>query len=117
MDKKARPVAQITFTKLSPTKKQLEADPSAGDRFSITEMLGKDNSSDFSQSPALPAIQQYIKFLDRRYGLSLVANLDKVDMKQMDNLALIKGAQELSKRRQRYTPNMSSEEYKAAKLS
>ena len=114
VDKKARPVAQITFTKLSPTKKQLEADPSAGDRFSITEMLGKDNSSDFSQSPALPAIQQYIKFLDRRYGLSLVANLDKVDMKQMDNLALIKGAQELSKRRQRYTPNMSSEEYKAA---
>lgn len=114
VDKKARPVAQITFTKLSPTKKQLEADPSASDRFSITEMLGKDNSSDFSQSPALPAIQQYIKFLDRRYGLSLVANLDKVDMKQMDNLALIKGAQELSKRRQRYTPNMSSEEYKAA---
>lgn len=114
VDKKARPLAQITFSKLPPTKKQLEADPSAGDRFSITEMLGKDNSADFSQSPALPALQQYIKSLDRQHGLAFVANLDKINMKELGTADLLKGAKELSDRRQRYQPGISPEEYMAA---
>jgi hypothetical protein len=114
VDKKARPLAQITFSRLPPTKKQLEADPSAGDRFSITEMLGKDNSADFSQNPALPAIQQYVKSLDRQNGLAFVANLDKINMKELSTADLLKGAKELSDRRQRYQPGISPEDYMAA---
>ncbi len=114
VDKKARPLAQITFSRLAPTKKQLEADPSAGDRFSITEMLGKDNSADFSQSPALPALQQYVKELDRQHGLAFVANLDKIDMKELSTADLLRGAKELSNRRQRYQPGISPEDYMAA---
>ena len=114
VDKKARPLAQITFSRLPPTKAQLEADPSAGDRFSITEMLGKDNSADFSQSPALPALQQYVKELDRQNGLAFVANLDKIDMKEISTANLIKGAKQLSERRQRYQPGISPEDYMAA---
>jgi hypothetical protein len=111
VDKKARPLAQITFTRLAPTKKQLEADPSAIDRFSITEMLGKDNSADFSQSSALPALQQYIKTLDRQHNLAFVANLDKIGMKELGAADLVTGARELSNRRSRYRPGISTEEY------
>jgi len=114
VDKKARPLAQITFSRLAPTKKQLEADPSAGDRFSITEMLGKDNSADFSQSPALPALQQYVKELDRQHNLAFVANLDKIDMKELSTADLLRGAKELSNRRQRYQPGIAPEDYMAA---
>jgi hypothetical protein len=114
LDAKARPMAQITFTRLPPTKKQLEADPSAIDRFSITELLAKNNSSDFSNNSALPAIQQYIKELDRRNGLAFVANLDKINMKELSASELLKGRKELSDRRQRYQPGISPDDYMAA---
>jgi hypothetical protein len=115
LDEKARPMAQITFTKLPPTKRQLEADPSADDRFSITELLGKDNSKDFSKNPALPAIQQYIKALDRRYDLRYITNLDEIGMKELSIEDAMKGARELSDRRQRYKPGIDPQEYLAAK--
>jgi hypothetical protein len=114
LDGKARPMAQITFSRLAPTKRQLEADPSAPDRFSVTELLAKDNSSDFSDNPALPAIQQYIKELDRRNGLAFVTNLDKIDMKELSGADLVAGAKKLSDLRQRYQPGISPEDYMAA---
>jgi len=114
LDEKARPMAQITFTRLPPTKRQLEADPSADDRFSITELLGKDNSKDFSKNPALPAIQQYIKLLDRRHDLRFMTNLNEIGMKELSIEDTMRGAKELSNRRQRYTPGIDPEEYRAA---
>jgi len=114
LDAKARPMAQITLTKLPPTKRQLEADPSAPDRYSVTELLGKDNSSDFSKNPALPAIQQYVKSLDRRNGLAFMTNLDKIDMKELSGADLVNGAKKLSDLRQRYQPGISPEDYMAA---
>lgn len=114
LDAKARPMAQITLTRLPPTKRQLEADPSAPDRYSVTELLGKDNSSDFSKNPALPAIQQYVKSLDRRNGLAFMTNLDKIDMKELSGADLVKGAKKLSDLRQRYQPGISPEDYMAA---
>ena len=111
VDKKARPMAQITFSRLPPTKRQLETDPSAGDRFSITEMLGKDNSDDFMSNPALPAIQQYIKSLDRQHDLAFVTNLNKIGMKEMSAADFVKGSRELSVRRDRYRPGMTPDEY------
>jgi hypothetical protein len=114
LDEKARPMAQITFTRLPPTKRQLAADPSADDTFSITELLGKDNSDDFSKNPALPAIQQYVKSLDRRNNLRYITNLDKIDMKELSIEDTMKGARELSNLRQRYRPGIDPQEYAAA---
>ena len=114
LDEKARPMAQITFTRLPPTKRQLEADPSADDRFSITELLGKDNSKDFSKNPALPAIQQYIKLLDRRHDLRFMTNLNEIGMKELSIEDTMRGAKELSDRRQRYKPGVDPGEYLAA---
>ena len=114
LDEKARPMAQITFTRLPPTKRQLEADPSADDRFSITELLGKDNSKDFSKNSALPAIQQYIKLLDRRHDLRFMTNLNEIGMKELSIEDTMRGAKELSDRRQRYKPGVDPGEYLAA---
>lgn len=114
LDEKARPMAQITFTRLPPTKRQLAADPSADDTFSITELLGKDNSKDFSKNPALPAIQQYIKSLDRRNNLRYTTNLNEVGMKELSIEDTMRGAKELSDRRQRYKPGIDPQEYMAA---
>lgn len=115
LDEKARPMAQITFTRLPPTKRQLAADPSADDTFSITELLGKDNSKDFSKNPALPAIQQYIKSLDRQNNLRYTTNLDEVGMKELSIVDTMRGAKELSDRRQRYKPGIDPQEYMAVK--
>jgi hypothetical protein len=59
--KQARPVAQFAV-----------ADSGAGfepsNRFSITEIKEKGNTADFANNPALPAIQEYIQFLEKSYG-------------------------------------------------
>ena len=114
LDEKARPLAQFTLYERPPSTRQLERDSSAGKTYSITDLLGKDNSSDFSKNPALPAIQQYVKSLDNKYGLIGVANLKEIKMKEMDAVDLIRGATELSQIRQRYKPGITQEQYEAA---
>ena len=114
LDEKARPLAQLTLYERPPSIKQLQRDSSAGKTYSITDLLGKDNSKDFSKNPALPAIQQYVKSLDNKYGLVGVANLKEIKMKEMDAVDLIRGATELSQLRQRYKPGITQDQYEAA---
>ena len=59
--KKARPVAQFAIADSGPAY-------DAGSRFSIREIKEKGNTTDFKNNPALPAIQEYVKFLDKSYG-------------------------------------------------
>jgi hypothetical protein len=54
--KKARPVAQISVYKTKYNE------------YLIKDIAGKDNSYDFANNPALPAIQEYVKELDYIYG-------------------------------------------------
>jgi hypothetical protein len=74
--KKARPVAQFAIT-----------DSGADDlsrRFSISEIKEKGNTADFANNPALPAIQEYVQFLDKSYGgLDYVDNLKGLRMTQL----------------------------------
>jgi len=74
--KKARPVAQFAIT-----------DSGADDlsrRFSISEIKEKGNTADFANNPALPAIQEYVQFLDNSYGgLDYVDNLKGLRMTQL----------------------------------
>jgi hypothetical protein len=114
LDEKARPLAQLTLYNLPPSIRQLERDSSASKRYSITDLLGKNNSKDFSKNPALPAIQEYVKSLDNKYGLIGVANLKEIKMKEMDAVDLVRGAAELSQIRQRYKPGITQEQYEAA---
>jgi len=115
VDKKARPVAQITLTRLPPSKKQLLDDPSAGDRFSITELLARDNTDNFQNLQALSDIQQYVKTLDRQYGLRFVSNLDKIGMTEIPPLSIVWGTNQLSKlRRQQLPANISLTDYEAS---
>lgn len=114
LDEKARPLAQITLSDLSPATKRLGSDFFVDKKYSITELLGKDNSKDFSKNPALPAIQQYVKSLDNKYGLGYVTNLKEIKIKELDSLDIIRGATQLSKSRQRYKPGITQEEYQAA---
>jgi len=114
LDEKARPLAQFTLYERPASARQLERDSSAGKTYSITDLLGKDNSSDFSKNRALPAIQQYVKSLDNKYGLVGVANLKEIKMKEMDAVDLIRGATELSQLRQRYKPGITQDQYEAA---
>ena len=56
----------------------------AGNRFSIREIKEKGNTADFKNNPALPAIQEYVKFLDKSYGgLFYVDELKGLNMVNM----------------------------------
>jgi len=75
--KQARPVAQFAV-----------ADSGAGfepsKRFSISEIKEKGNTADFANNPALPAIQEYIQFLEKSYGgLDYVDDLKGLRMTQL----------------------------------
>jgi len=74
--KQARPVAQFAI-----------ADNGSSydtKRFSIIEIKEKGNTADFANNPALPAIQEYIQFLDKTYrGLDYVDNLKGLRMTQL----------------------------------
>jgi len=66
--KQARPVAQFAIADSGPSYDTK--------RFSITEVKEKGNTKDFANNPALPAIQEYIQYLDKTYGgLDYVDNL------------------------------------------
>jgi hypothetical protein len=114
MDKKARPMAQLTLSQINPTPGQLAKDPGARIRFSVTELKGKNNSTDFENNPALPAIQQHIRSLDKEYDLRYVADLKSLGMKELDPGALVTGAGKLSALRNRFRPGITAEEYEAA---
>jgi hypothetical protein len=74
--KKARPVAQFSVADSGPSYDTK--------RFSITEIKEKGNTEDFKNNPALPAIQEYIQFLDKTYGgLDYVDNLEGLRMTQL----------------------------------
>lgn len=77
--KKARPVAQFAITDSGPAY-------DAGSRFSIREIKEKGNTTDFKNNPALPAIQEYVKFLDKSYGglfhVDELKGLNMVDMRE-----------------------------------
>jgi hypothetical protein len=75
--KQARPVAQFAI-----------ADSGAGfepsKRYAITEIKEKGNTADFANNPALPAIQEYIQFLEKSYGgLDYVDDLKGLRMTQL----------------------------------
>jgi hypothetical protein len=71
--KQARPVAQFAIADNGPSYDTK--------RFSITEVKEKGNTVDFENNPALPAIQQYIQYLDKTYGgLDYVDNLKGMRM-------------------------------------
>ncbi len=114
MDNRARPMAQLTLSQINPTPGQLAKDPGARIRFSVTELKGKNNSTDFENNPALPAIQQHIRSLDKEYDLRYVADLKSLGMKELDPGALVTGAGKLSALRNRFRPGITAEEYEAA---
>jgi hypothetical protein len=71
--KQARPVAQFAIADNGPSYDTK--------RFSITEIKEKGNTADFANNPALPAIQQYVQYLDKTYGgLDYVDNLKGLRM-------------------------------------
>lgn len=75
--KQARPVAQFAVADSGPAIED-------GRRFSITEVKEKGNTADFANNPALPAIQEYIQFLDKTYrGLDYVDDLKGLRMTQL----------------------------------
>jgi len=74
--KQARPVAQFAIADNGPSYDTK--------RFSITEIKEKGNTADFANNPALPAIQEYIQYLDKTYGgLDYVDNLKGLRMTQL----------------------------------
>ena len=74
--KKARPVAQISVEARLPRTKN--------EYYIISEIAGKNNSYDFADNPALPAIQEYVQNLDSVYGgFEDVASLKKLGMVQI----------------------------------
>lgn len=74
---KARPVAQFSVADSGVAF-------DSGRRFSILEIKEKGNTADFANNPALPAIQEYVKFLDKSYGgLDYVDNLKGLRMTQL----------------------------------
>ena len=74
--KQARPVAQFSVADNGPSYDTK--------RFSITEIKEKGNTADFANNPALPAIQEYIQYLDKTYGgLDYVDNLKGLRMTQL----------------------------------
>ena len=82
--KKARPVAQISVEARLPRTKN--------EYYIISEIAGKNNSYDFADNPALPAIQEYVKNLDSVYGgFEDVANLKKLGMVQIPKDPLLLG--------------------------
>ena len=82
--KKARPVAQISVEARLPRTKN--------EYYIISEIAGKNNSYDFADNPALPAIQEYVKNLDSVYGgFEDVANLKKLGMVQIPKDPIILG--------------------------
>jgi len=82
--KKARPVAQISVEARLPRTKN--------EYYIISEIAGKNNSYDFADNPALPAIQEYVQNLDSVYGgFDYVANLNKLGMVQIPKDPIILG--------------------------
>ena len=82
--KKARPVAQISVEARLPRTKN--------EYYIISEIAGKNNSHDFADNPALPAIQEYVQNLDSVYGgFEDVANLKKLGMVQIPKDPIILG--------------------------
>jgi len=74
--KQARPVAQFAIADSGPSYDTK--------RFSITEVKEKGNTKDFANNPALPAIQQYVQYLDKTYGgLDYVDDLKGLRMTQL----------------------------------
>lgn len=74
--KQARPVAQFAIADSGPSYDTK--------RFSITEVKEKGNTKDFANNPALPAIQEYIQYLDKTYGgLDYVDDLKGLRMTQL----------------------------------
>lgn len=114
MDSKSRPMAQLTLSQINPTSAQRAADPGARVKFSITEIKGRNNSTDFANNPALEAIQKHVKSLDKEYNLRYVSELKALGMKELDSGELVKGAGELSRLRNRFRPGITAEEYEAA---
>ena len=80
--KKARPVAQFAIVDSGLTA----VSGGSSGRFYIKEIKEKGNTTDFKNNPALPAIQEYVKFLDRSYGgldsVDELAGLNMVNMRE-----------------------------------
>ena len=75
--KKARPIAQISVEK---TGKNLDGSPT----YSITDIKEKGDTENFLTNPALPAIQEQIKLLEKQYGgFRGIHALDKLGMTEI----------------------------------
>lgn len=72
--KKARPVAQVSVESRGTRGSSKEV-------HNIVDIAGKNNSYDFANNPALPAIQEHVKDLDYIYGgLEDIAYLKELGM-------------------------------------
>jgi len=80
--KQARPVAQFAIADSGPSYDTK--------RFSITEVKEKGNTKDFANNPALPAIQEYVQYLDKTYGgLDYVDDLKGLRMTQLPEYPML----------------------------
>jgi len=75
--KKARPVAQVSVEVLLPN--------TPDEFYVISDIAGKNNSRDFADNPALPAIQEHVKNLDKMYygGFKEISHLKELGMRQI----------------------------------
>jgi hypothetical protein len=81
--KTARPAAQFAVEQKM-NRGSLDGVPFEIPKTSITEIKTAGNGTDFKNSPALPAIQQYVQSLDKQYGgLQFVDQLGGLGMKQL----------------------------------
>jgi hypothetical protein len=81
--KQARPAAQFAV-ETTTTKGTDNGVPFEIPKVSITQIKTVGNGTDFANSPALPAIQQYVQALDKQYGgLGFVDELSELGMTQL----------------------------------
>ena len=74
--KKARPVAQVSV--------QSKGTRGYNEVHDIVDIAGRNNSYDFANNPALPAIQEHVKDLDHLYGgLREISHLKQLGMRQI----------------------------------
>jgi hypothetical protein len=80
---KARPAAQISVEN-TVQKGSNNGVPFEIPKVAITEIKTVGNTTNFADSPALPAIQQYVQALDKQYGgIQFVDQLKGLGMKQL----------------------------------
>jgi hypothetical protein len=81
--KQARPAAQFSVEN-TVQKGSNNGVPFEIPKVAITEIKTVGNGTDFANSPALPAIQQYVQSLDKQYGgIQFVDQLKGLGMKQL----------------------------------